>query len=419
MNRIRLLISPLLVLLFSALPSKSSAQLPLEEYRERVISYSRTLRQAEAQSDEAYARQRLAQSRLWPQLSASGNFSVALRQNEGIKPWNFSLQPELVATLYGAGLRMEAQAARRSFSASEADLERTEIEIRYLADYAYWNLSAMEAFRQARERYVAIIRSLKRIIEERFKEGYIAKGDVLMVEARLRTAEYELLVAEENFEVALHNFNILQGVESDRPVELSASILDKLPHPTRRSEEELFAARPDLRAATLRIEQAELNTRAIRAGYNPRLAVGISGNWAPHSPNRSGKTSINGLLFARLSVPIFGWGARRRAVATSKAATRQQIWKREELYDDILLEERNGWSAVVESYARIQTMRESLRIAGENLELGTYSYSEGLTTILDVLQTQLDWMQIYTNSITAHFNFAVARAAYERITADK
>lgn len=415
MNHLRTFICTL-VLLASGVWT-TSAQLSLADYRERVIRYSRSLRSSQARTEEAHERQRLAASQLWPQLSATGSFTLNLRPNEGIKPWGFSLGPELSATLYGAGLRERFEAAKRNLWATEAEAFEAQIEIRYAADYAYWNLSAMEAYRAAMERYVEIIRSLKRIIEERFNEGYIAKGDVLMVEARLSTAEYELLVAEQNFEVALHNFNILQGAPSDEGFALGESILDKRPHPERSPLSELFDARPDLRAAALRIEEAEWTTRTIRSGYNPRLSIGINGSWSPQTPNRNGETTLNGALFARLSVPIFGWGARRRAVAANRAVESRLHWAHEELRDEILLEERNGWSAVVESYARMQTMRESLRIAGENLELGTYSYGEGLSTILDVLQTQLDWIQIYTNSITAHFHFAIACADYKRITA--
>ena len=59
--------------------------------------------------------------------------------------------------------------------------------------------------------YVALIVSLKEVVDWRFKEGYIAKGDVLMTDARLSEARYQLVTAEQRAEVALHNFNILRG----------------------------------------------------------------------------------------------------------------------------------------------------------------------------------------------------------------
>ena len=40
-----------------------------------------------------------------------------------------------------------------------------------------------------------------------------------------------------------------------------------------------------------------------------------------------------------------------------------------------------------------------------------------LATILDVLQAQLSWIQLYSNAIRAHYNYAVAVSDYQRITA--
>jgi outer membrane protein TolC len=65
----------------------------------------------------------------------------------------------------------------------------------------------------------------------------------------------------------------------------------------------------------------------------------------------------------------------------------------------------------------MQSSLYNLDIAGENLTISTYSYSEGRATVLDVLQAQISWIQIYTNAITARFDYAVAVSAYMRTTA--
>jgi outer membrane protein TolC len=38
---------------------------------------------------------------------------------------------------------------------------------------------------------------------------------------------------------------------------------------------------------------------------------------------------------------------------------------------------------------------------------------------LDVLQAQISWIQIYTNAITARFNYAVAWSNYNKVTAQE
>lgn len=262
-----------------------------------------------------------------------------------------------------------------------------------------------------------IIRSLKEVVDWRFKEGYIAKSDVLMIDARLSEAEYQLITVEQNYAVALHNFNILRGYDGMHEETLAQSVWDSVPMPARMPFGQVLAARPDYAAAQLRTEASRIGVEAAKAPFNPQLSVGVGGAWQPLNPNYTGKTQLDGSLFVRVSVPIFHGGERRRAAGAARARYRQQEWSEAALHDAVLREELNGWTAVTESRTQIEATAESLRIAGENLEISTYSYNEGLVTVLDVLQAQLNWIQLYTNSITARYDYALAVAAYERITA--
>jgi outer membrane protein TolC len=88
----------------------------------------------------------------------------------------------------------------------------------------------------------------------------------------------------------------------------------------------------------------------------------------------------------------------------------------EDLIDRLSLDESNGWTNLQNSYSRVKATQRSLAIAEENLEISTYAYNEGSASILDVLQAQMSWLQIYTNTITAQYDYAVAIAAYLMIT---
>jgi outer membrane protein TolC len=66
----------------------------------------------------------------------------------------------------------------------------------------------------------------------------------------------------------------------------------------------------------------------------------------------------------------------------------------------------------------VDATKRNLEVAQENLDISTYSYREGLATILDVLQAQLSWLQIYQNAISAQYDYAVAISAYRYIVAE-
>jgi outer membrane protein TolC len=89
----------------------------------------------------------------------------------------------------------------------------------------------------------------------------------------------------------------------------------------------------------------------------------------------------------------------------------------EDVADRIRLDESNGWTNLVATQRRCEAIRHNLDLATENLDISTYAYGEGMATILDVMQAQLSWLQIYTNAIAAQYDYAVAVAAYRYIVA--
>ncbi|MBO5235443.1 MAG: TolC family protein [Alistipes sp.] len=396
----------------------AQAQITLDEYRASVMEYSWTLKNRNSQSEEARENMGRAKTGFLPSLAANGSFSVQFRHIEGVRRWDFALQPQIIQTLYAGGaVRAAWKGAKLDYDIALCNEAFAMLDVRYAADYAYWTLSAMAQYFESVRRYVEIIRSLKEVVDARFAEGYIAKGDVLQIDSRLSEAEYELSVAEQNYSVAMHNFNILRGERLDAEVLLAQTIRDSIPLPSRVPVENIVASRPDYAAADLMRRRAEVAVRSARAPFNPQIGVGVGGGWAPYSPNRTGQTQINGSLFAQVSVPIFHWGERHRVVAAAREHARQSGFAQSQLYDDIMREEMNGWITLVDSNAQVSTSMRSMLIARENLEISTYSYSEGVTTILDVLQAQISWLQLYTNTITAQYNYAVAVSDYERITA--
>lgn len=383
-----------------------------------MTEYSWELKVAASKSDAASQTMGQARTGYLPRLSLDGSFTATVHHYDGVERWNFSVLPQLVQTVYGGGaVRAAYKQAELGYDIALCDEEFTQLDVRYAAEYTYWNLSAMELYAASMRQYVNIIRSLKEVVDRRFAEGYIAKGDVLMIDARLSEAQYGLVSAEQNYTVALHNFNILRGTDPDLAVELAQGIRDSLPQPVRVLPDEVLGRRPDYMAARLRSEQADAG---IRAGARAVQSAGERRHRrlvAAVFPQPDGATTVDGSAFVKLTLPIFHWGERRRATGAARAVQRQSEWNTALLHDNIVRDEMNGWTALVNSRAQVDATEQSLRIAGENLDISTYSYGEGLSTILDVLQAQLSWIQLYTNAIKAHYNYAVAVSDYLRITA--
>ncbi len=323
----RLLPLLLLVLLLAArIPLRG--QTLLDDYRRDVLRYSRALKMAASASRAAGERLAVARTGYLPRLSLDGSFSVAMRRSEGAKPWSFGVRPSWCRRSTVAGRSARRSTRRRSGDdIALCDEEFTRFEVCYSAEYTYWNLSAMEEFAASMRSYVGLIRSLKEVVDYRFSEGYVARSDVLMIDARLSEAAYELLTAERNLAVARHNFNLLRGAAGEQQARLAQSIRDTLPLPARVAADEVLERRADLRAARLAGERAAAGVRAVRSEYNPRLSVGVGGVVAAPLAQPHGSMLLDGEAFVQLSVPIFHGGERRRAVRAARTEQARTVWQ--------------------------------------------------------------------------------------------
>ena len=408
----------LLLAVAAACSAQSQTLFSLQAYRDSVYLNSMDISNAAVEVERATAQVHIAKTDFLPSLTASGSFTTDFRRSGDADLWGFTLQPRIEQILYaGGGVRASFRRAELQSDVATENQRMTQLDVRNAAERAYYSLSAMQLYRAATREYVAIIRSLYGVVEERFSEGYVAKGDLLQVETRLSEAEFALLEMENDYEVALHRFNALRGETGGEDVALSNSILDSVAMPARVTVEQMLQQRPDMRAAALTTLAAEYGVKVTRALYNPRLTAGVSGSWQTYSPNASAKTYVDGALVVGLSVPLFHWGERRSAVAVARSDVRRAENGMEQLRRDAAEQEADGWSAMTSSYSQIQSSLHNLAIAAENLSISTYSYHEGQATVLDVLQAQISWLQLYTNAITARFNYAVAVSDYHRITA--
>ena len=391
----RLIISALCLLSTSSL----MAQLSVSEYVERVVKNSHTIVSAEARVDGAEAEYRVAQHSRMP--------SLALSSDDPIR----SVRADIVQPIYNGG-RYNALTKQREMSLIQSSqyLDRTMLDVRYEAEIAYWSLSQAERYRQAMYDYISIVKALKSVAEHRYKEGYTSKSDLLQVESRLSDAEYQLSEAEQSWRIALSRFNILQGVATATEVTLSEDIFDSFVMPQREDMVAILSSHPDYLIALAEREQAQYGIALRKADYLPSLNLGIFGRW----PLISNGVATGGILLS-MKVPIFHFMERRDAIRSAQSSYNSADAQLKDVVDNIILNESNGWTNLEYSHRRMKAVQRNLDIARENLDISTYSYREGVVTILDVLQAQISWLQIYENAITAEYDYAVAIASYRYI----
>lgn len=407
----------ILTLLFVAISYTTQAQITLLQYRSSVIDYSHTLRRAEATTEGAEADMQLARKEMLPSLGVSREVNYDLRVGDKARAVSWSMRADVVQPIfYGGVIHATKERAEMLWNEALSREQSAMLDVIYDADVAYWTLSRAEIYYRAIEDYRSIVASLRDVAAHRFEEGYTSKSDLLQVESRLSDAEYQLSRAKQQWMQALHNFNVMRGGDPTDVILLAESILDTMYLPEREDVAEVVLSHPDYVAAIASREASRWAVKVARAAYLPNIGAGIYGLWYPKTPNvRGAGTRLDGGVTLTMTTPIYHFGERRQAMRSARSNLRRAELMAEDIADEIVLNESNGWTNLVSTLERVEAVRHNLNLATENLEISTYAYGEGLGTILDVLQAQLSWLQIYNNAIAAQYDYALAIAAYQYI----
>lgn len=396
------------------------AQYSVADYLADVMDYSHTIAIARTSVEGADADLRRARKGYLPSLDMDREMNYTFRRAGDERRLGWSMRTDISQPIFDGGIvRADVKRAESRYDVVASREQASQLNVEYDAVAAYWELSRANIYQRAMADYRDIVRSLRDVVKRRFDEGYTAKGDLLQVESRLSDAEYLLSSADERRLVALHNFNVLRGSDPMAEVVLKESILDSMYMPPRVALDDILQRHPEYAASINEREYARWGVRATWAEFLPSINLGVYGLWQPNTPNVKGAgTRLDGGVVMTFHTPIFHFGERRQALRSARSNQRVAELEVEDMADRISLDESNGWTNLQSARARVDATRRNLALAKENLDISTYSYREGMATILDVLQAQLSWLQIYENAIAAHYDYALAIAAYRRIIAD-
>ena len=398
----------------------AEAQITLSDYCGMVIEYNIPLQQAELNIEHAEAEWQRAKKGYLPLLSMDGQASLDFARHVEGRRWGWATSAEIRQNIYSGG-KISATAQRAELGHEISLLEQTIVlrKVILSAESAYWGLSHAEEYYKTMSEYVAIIESLRKVIAYRYEEGYSAKGDLLQIESRLSDAHYQLSAAEEAYEIALHNFNSLYNGNIEKQATLSESILSSTQKPKRVDLDTLVWSHPEYRISEMNAERAHADVKLARAPFLPQIDISVFGSLQPELPHTTAsKPKLGGGALFNFSTPIYHFGERREAVNAAKSAQLSSELEVENVADNLRLIEQDGWTNIERTLQRVMAAQQSMTIAEENLEISTYAYNEGQTTILDVLQAQISWLQTYRNMLTAHYDYQMAVAEYRYIVGD-
>lgn len=321
-------------------------------------------------------------------------------------------QVTLQQMLYDFGVTQNQATIRRmNYQSYKKTFESVVNDVIYQTKDAYYNvLYAYENQRVAQDtvnKYQMFYNQAKAF----YKSGMNPKVDVTIAETNLSNAKLKLIQADSAVSLAIAKLNNVMGV----PYIEKYSVIDKLEYaPLNLSFENLIDiardARPELKLAELKVEQANQTVKLARKSFYPTLSFetqyqkGGKTWWSNDGYNIGGY-----LIFPTINVMLIA-----NEIKEAKYLYDKELANAKNTQNTIYLEIQNAYLKLEETRNQIPYAIIQVKQAKENYELsfGRYKVGEGSPTELKDAENTYEQAQLtYYNAL---YQYNSAKAELEK-----
>ena len=381
---------------------------------------------AEQSVQEAQTRVDLARAAYLPNLDGS---IQERNQTTNLKAFGFDFSfpvpgfvlPEIVGPFNVFDARVSAQqpvidfaimrrvrASRAGLDGARKDLEATRDQVRDRVARSYLaGLRADAALDSARSN-VDLSEALEKLANTQKTAGTGTGIEVTRAQVQLANDRQRLIVAENQRSRAGLELLRAMGVSLEVQVKFTDRLLYQMVDVTA-ADAALRAAREersDLKSQKQREETARLSYGTVEAEKLPTVAAfgdyGAIGRGIPSA-------RVTYTVGATLKVPIFDSGRRDARRHDAEIQYREEQIRTRDLDQQIELDVRLALDSLRSAQAQVETAREGLELAQNELEQARRRYQAGVTNSIEVTDAQTRLDRARDNQIAALYNHNLAR----------
>jgi outer membrane protein TolC len=278
---------------------------------------------------------------------------------------------------------------------------------------------------QVQEENIHLLDSQLTDQQNRFEAGTVPRFNVLQAEVALANARPQLIQARDDYDVALLNLARTLGINTQEmdggmppinPVGVLAT--DEKPEGLTEALQLAEERRPFLKEEREQILIQVENIKVALAGYQPRLTADGGYEMRNNEYTKSLDKYVTG-WFAGITGSWNVWDGGATYGETKQA--KAQLQEAKVSYDDAVrqvdVEVQQALDQVSESEQTIVSQQKAIEEAQEALRLAQERLTAGAGTQLDVLSAQVALTQSRTTLIQAQYNYNIAMAQFDRVTA--
>jgi len=340
----------------------------------------------------------------------AADFSVdRLNHPDPITNWRTNIGGSLPLFLGGRTL-LGYQQAQIGLQSAEQGRVRVEQEVLFNVIRAYNGVLLAQEAKTTVDAAVRTAEANLASAEARYEAGVVVASDALAARVRLARLKEEAIAAANQVRLSQAALNEAMGVALDQAYRVTGRLDPPgLRHERLEGLEDLARQqRPDYRQVALEVERLEKEVTKAKGAMLPTLH--LLGNYEINNHHFSSHGQDSWSVGVVLNLNLFNGGADRARIVEAQANHRRAIALRERLGNAIGLEVRDAFLALQTARERVVVAREAVTHAEESLRIVRDRYDAGLTTIVELLDSETALTAARTNLTRTLYDATVSQA---------
>jgi outer membrane protein TolC len=277
---------------------------------------------------------------------------------------------------------------------------------------AYYALLQVDASLRAAETVLDASRALDTVVGERVVQRVALKGDGLQSQLHVAEAVQERLTLQNTRAEREEQFNLLLGRDPSTPVVVvPVPIVDPSKIDLQTVIAEAVERRADVRAARLRVDQAELQQRVTNAGRIPEVSVALSYQSFFNTDLLPRNQTSVGL---QVKWEPWDWGRRQREARERGNDIEQAKLSLRQLEDKVRIEVAKSYRDIQQARGQVLLARASQEVAHDHVRVTTERIKVAAALPVDGLSADRELAESAAREQDALSGYWAARAAYEQ-----
>ena len=284
--------------------------------------------------------------------------------------------------------------------AAEQDERYARQQVRLGVAQAYYGLAASREAQALSEGSLQTARDQMELARRQVDAGLASRRVMIQAELGVAQAEREVAGARQSVVSAESGFSRATGLPGSTEVTFPEP--PAVPADLQTAIDEAIESRPDLEAASLRIDAARRTRNGWRANWMPTL----DGRFTYSYTENSGLAGQNELWMVVFDANWTLWDGGVRLAQARNAASQMRAadYANSKLADAIEEELRIAWERYARAQRAIASVEREVELAEENLTLSQRAFEAGSATWLEVEQAELSLQAARLNELNERMN---------------